>query len=81
MGATDGPNGGVEFGNGDSVTYKINGVTASSFIVGTFNNAPDTYYSEAQTDDVKAGTYVGGVATSAPAPAPEGGSTVALPHC
>jgi VPDSG-CTERM motif len=78
MGVTDGPNGGVEFGNGDSVTYKINGVTTSSFIVGTVGGNPDTYYSEAQVDDANPGTYVGGVAQQAPSPTPDGGSTVAL---
>jgi hypothetical protein len=52
--ATDGPDGGVEFGNGDSVTYFIKGLSTSSFLVAS----PGSHYSAAQIDDAKAGTWV-----------------------
>jgi hypothetical protein len=52
--ATDGPDGGVEFGNGDSVTYFIKGLSTSSFLAAS----PGTHFSAAQIDDAKAGTWV-----------------------
>jgi len=67
---TDGPDGGVEFGNGDSVTYFIKGLSASSFVVATKSNGtPDTYYSAAQIDDGQANTWIaGGITTPVPEP-------------
>lgn len=59
-GLPDGKFGHTEFGFGDSVTYSIKGLSASSFVVATKNGKPDTYYSAAQVDDAKGGAWVGG---------------------
>jgi hypothetical protein len=72
--ATDGRNGGAEFGFGDTLTYFIQGLSASSFQAATRSRGSlGTYFSAAAIDDAQSGTWIAGTAGAAspPAAAPE----------
>ncbi len=73
-GTGDSQDGGVEFGDGDSVEYFISGLTSASFEPATLDDGSlDTYWTEAQIDDVMSGTWV-----TDGDPVPDGGWTLAM---
>jgi hypothetical protein len=73
----DGPDGGVEFGNGDSITYFISGLNASSFVVATKSDGTaGAYTSAAKIDDANSGTWVAGNGSANTVP--DAGSTMLL---
>ena len=82
--STDGRNGGVEFGFGDTIQYFITGLTTASFhqaVTTSGGSTLDTNYSAAAIDDSGPNLWVAGTATSLfvqSAPEPASWVTVVL---